>query len=805
MSGPDDRELPAVPPPGRPPGPPVEPFAYEEEVDLRDLWRVLWHRRWAVAVPFLVVVLAAAAFTIWQTPVWQSATLIRVEEEQKSDIPALDILSRLQKGSEIETEMRILPTRPILERVADSLDLAFRVESPAGTPRRDLLSAFAFGRATPDVTYALRRSGDGWRLHATDPDSVHVERSFAAGDTVRIPGGWFVLRAARAGAGAKGGEGEPLPDEIRLRTVTFERALKDLGEALRVSRPDPDAQLIRVSYEGTDRPLVPEVPNAVAGAYTNLRRHVQKTQARTTVAFLRDQSREIKTQMDAAEDKLQAYREGKQIVAPEAEAESQVKHLADLEAQRAQLASERDALSHLLSSLKSDSSGAAEYQKVFAFPTFLQNRAVGDIVQQLVQAEQRRTDLLTRRTEKHPDVQSVEAQIDGLQERLGEIGRNYLQSLNDQIASLDTVLQQFGTALESVPAKEIQLARLQRQSSVLTDLYTMLQKRLKEAQIAEAVNDASIRVVEAAVLPEEPVRPKPVRNLALAVFLGLLVGVGFAFLREFLDTRIHADEDVEETLGLPVLARVPPIDALRNGRGRSPSGARLLMEETPSVGAEAYRSLRTNVRFARGGRGAREIVVTSPGAREGKSLSAANLAVAFAQQGLQTVLVDADLRKPVQHEQMGSLREPGLSNVLAGQAGLDDALRETGIEHLWLLPAGAVVPNPSELLGGPGMDRVVAKLRERFEARVLDSPPVLAVTDAAVLGLKAEGTIVVVRAEQTHREAGEEAVRRLRRIGVRVLGVVLNDAKAAAGYEHYYDYYGDGKPRGLRRLLPFGG
>ncbi|MFW6089997.1 MAG: polysaccharide biosynthesis tyrosine autokinase, partial [Gemmatimonadota bacterium] len=328
---------------------------------------------------------------------------------------------------------------------------------------------------------------------------------------------------------------------------------------------------------------------------------------------------------------------------------------------------------------------------------------------------------------------------------------------------------------------------------------------LKEAQIAEAVEDPSVRVVETAILPIEPISPRPVRNLGLAGVLGLMLGVGLAFLREFMDTRLHSSDEIEVMFGLPTMARIPAL-GIDNGSGRH-ARALVTLDGDHSVGAESFRNLRTNVRFVREGEGASEMVITSPGPEEGKSITSANLAITLAQQGHRTLLIDADMRRPVQQDQFGIDRAPGLSDLLVGDGEAAEAVRSTKVENLFVLPAGKSPPNPAELLGSPRMERLLERLREKFESVVIDSPPALAVTDAAVIGAHTDGVILVVRAEKTHRDSITLAIRQLRQARADLLGVVVNDAKADGMYYSYYrKYYGEREQPGLRGLLQrFGG
>jgi tyrosine-protein kinase Etk/Wzc len=761
---------------------------------------------------FLVVLALAGAYSWLKTPVWQASTTLRIEEQDQggSADPTQMLLMGLGQGGQVETEMRVAKTRPILARVVRDRELVFGVDAPSGTPRSELFGALAFDSTTPGATYTIRRQGpDRWRLEETtdrqpgDPPLLSPV-TFTGGDTVRVHGGSFTLLPDSLMDGRV--PGASLPDRIDVHTTPFNRAVSDLSQIVDVSRPDPDANLIRIQYQGTDRPLVRDIPNDLAMAFVTRRRSVMKTQARSTVAFLSDQQARLEGQLRAAEDTLQAFREREQVVAPDVQAQSDVQHLADLQAQRAQLAAERDALDSLLTSIRQSGGGSAAYRRLAAFPTFLQNKGVQDLLQSLTAAQQQKTAMRTRRTEDYPDVVALTKQIDALQDQLGEIGKDYLSSLDAQIASLDAVLGKFGAQLQKVPAIEVQYARLKRRTDLLGNIDQMVQQNLQEARIQEAVQDPSVRVVESAVLPDEPIAPRPLRNLALGGFLGLLLGVGLAFVREYSDRTLHSDDDVEQLVGAPVLARVPPVAAVSKRRAHRSAGL-VAARAGRSLPAEAFRALRTSVRYTRAGEGTREILVTSPGARDGKSLTAANLAVTLAQQGTRTLLVDADLRKAVQHLTFGVDREPGLSECLVDGIPVRRAVRATDVEGLDLLPAGAPPPNPAELLGSERMERLLAEVRDAYGAMVVDSPPALVVTDASVLAPQLEGVLVVVRAEQTVREAAEAVVEQLRRVGAEVLGVVFNDAEAEGKYGYYPAYYGDyfgnGK-KGLRKLLPFG-
>jgi capsular exopolysaccharide synthesis family protein len=767
------------------------------DVDVRRLWAGLRRRRVIILFTTAFALAAAAALTFLSAPVWYASTLIRVDEKEGGLIApsGLDALTDLAGGGEIETEMRMLRTRPTAELVVDELDLHVRLAEPRHLPRELFFASIDVGRETIEAAYRIRPAGHGrYRIVSADGETPPLDRTFSPGEAVEIPGGSFVMADL---ARRTDRDGRPVPTSIALETVLFQEAVEDLFEDMAVTRPDREANVIRVGYRTTDLALAPEVPNAMAETFIARRIESKKADARSTVAFLEDQVDDTRARLEAVEAQMQGFREGEQIVALAAEAEAQVQRLAVLQTQRTGLDTERAALAELLADI--DGGADPDYRRLASFPTFFGNDAIAGILQELIEADRARTEALVRLRPRHPDVAAIDDRIAQLESQLASIGRNYLASLERQIGALDVVLDSFGDELERIPAREIRFARLTRQAEMLADLYTLLSTRLKEAEVAEAIDDSSVRVVEYAIEPLEPESPDPIRNLALAAVLGLLLGVLFAVGREVLDRRLQPADRIEELYGLPTMARIP-ILPVRNGRSER-AAPLVTVDDAQSAAAESFRNLRTNVGFVRGGRGADRVVITSPGPDDGKSATAANLAAAMAQRGRLTVLVDADIRRPVQHIQFDLPRAPGLSECLAAGVLLEGAVRPTGVEGLHLLASGALPPNPAELLDSPRLDHLLDALRDRYDAIVVEAPPVLAVADTAVLAPRSDGVILVVRAGVTDKEAIALALEQLRMATASVFGVVVGDVQSDGSYREYLGEAGKTPPGGLKRLL----
>jgi len=327
---------------------------------------------------------------------------------------------------------------------------------------------------------------------------------------------------------------------------------------------------------------------------------------------------------------------------------------------------------------------------------------------------------------------------------------------------------------------------------------------LQRARIAESSESGYVTVIDQATSPFAPISPNRRRIFLTALIFGAILGLGAAVVLENLDDSVKSPDEVREQFGLPVVGTIPGIkDSDVPGENGVEVARRLATHFDPrSPVAEAYRSLRTNLAFARAHEQMRVLVLTSPGPADGKSTTVANLAITFAQQGQRTLLVDGDLRRAVLDRMFKVPRSPGLTDVLVGRAQLRDVIHATEIEHLSVVGSGPFPPNPSELLGSSAMREVLNYAKAEFDVVLIDSPPLLAVTDAAVLATMADGAILVIRVGSTAKAAVRRAIAQLQTVHGRIVGAVLNDVdlrsgafSGSYGYYYYY-YYGEGSRNG---------
>ena len=474
--------------------------------------------------------------------------------------------------------------------------------------------------------------------------------------------------------------------------------------ALRVTRPQPNAAMVVLSYRSVDPQLASAVANAVAQSYIARRNEMQKQQARAGVQFLETQVQVIGAELREAESALEQFRRARFVIDPEAQAGDQVKRLADLRAEREQLAAERNELGALLAKARGAADGAGDWTVFASSPSLAKNQALSGIVQQLSSAETERSRLGTWRTAADPDVATIQRTIMLLRSRLVELAASQLRSLDAQAQGLDSALARSDARLQQIPEVQVRYARLRRQVDLDGQLYTLLQTRLKESQISEAMEIANIQVVDPAMVPTRPLGGRRLMNLLFGTASGLLLGLLVAFMREASDTRVRSREEVLRITQLPLLAAIPRIPA-PNGRGRQREPAerietRLVTRHAPrSPAAEAYRALRTSLAFSTARRKAplKTLVVTSAEPEDGKTTTAVNLALALAEQGHRVVLVAADQRRPVLHKVLHTERAPGLSDVLRGTAALETAIHHVALpDHatgtLDFVSAGRPVP-----------------------------------------------------------------------------------------------------------------
>lgn len=336
---------------------------------------------------------------------------------------------------------------------------------------------------------------------------------------------------------------------------------------------------------------------------------------------------------------------------------------------------------------------------------------------------------------------------------------------------------------------------LRRQVDSKSTIYKRLLEQMQELDVTSSLKENNVRIIDPAEAKDKPVEPNYVRNIAVAVLAGLLAGVSLALFFDYMDTTIKTREEVE-ALGVPFLGIIPSVPGLE-GEGWEVARERYLysMNYPKSAFAEFCRNIRTTVNFSArdDGQPPRRLLITSAGPREGKTTSSINLAITFASAGRRVCLVDADLRRPSLHHAFGLPNEHGLSTLIGGTSSVADVSQQSPQPNLWIIPSGPRPANPAELLGSPQCRAALDKLNESFDLVIIDTPPVVAVTDAVVLANDVDGVILVIKSFKVARDLVLQAKRQLVDVDARLIGVILNNfdiQRKSYGYYYYYTYYG---------------
>jgi tyrosine-protein kinase Etk/Wzc len=649
-------------------------------------------------------------------------------------------------------------------------------------------------------------------------EQVRVSDS-ARTDTLRLAFGPAEATMTIRGQSATAAYGQPLAvagvslvvahrpemSVAKFAVVSKARAVNDLLGNFK-AQPRPKTDIIDLQFTSTEPQYSQRVANAMAQTFQEHNTSGAQQASRRRRIFLEEQMKQTDAMLQSAMSQYSAYRSGMQVFSSKEKATAQQAGIVDLDMRRADLDAQRRTFKSLLTQAQRGNGDGL--QALVSSPGIAANPVIQQLYAQLTAYQQRRDSLSTAgAADTNPVVIAINTLITRTSSGLIAAVRNQVQALDAQIDALDNLKSRSTAEIAGAPRAETEEARLSQQVAAVQKMADQLQEDHQKAKMAEAVEAGQVEIVDLAEVPTDPIAAGRTRKMALGLIFGLLLGVGAAIVIDGMNTSIRRRDDLERILQVPGLAVIPkfipsqasagmarlPGSKSRNGsngkRETQRAAGLVTVHDARSSSAEAYRTLRTNLIFSQAVQTLRTLVVTSPAPSEGKTTTAANLAVSFAQQGMRVLIVDCDLRRSRLHKMFSVPREPGVTELVLGQIEQDAAVRETTVTGLYVLPSGQLPPNPSELLGGERMKKTLASLSEAFDLIVLDTPPLLAASDAAILSTIADGVVIVVRAGVTEADAGQQAMAQLQSVGARVVGAVLNDPDSKLQqYGGYYNY-----------------
>ncbi len=772
---PDPRRDPRALPPGeqnaevvvRSPGTlgPVEPeraYGYSNETGdahFWDYWRVIRRRRWTVLSCFLAIVIVATLWVFTTRPVYRGAVTLRIETEQPRVVKFEDVVKEADRQQDFyQTQYKMLQSRSLANRVIGLLQLDQQPE---------------FQDAEGEA---------GWVGRAQASLREHLVR-------------WIPVPPPPA---------PQTSEDLALASPLTEAFLKRLSV-----EPVRNSRLVKVSFDSHQPDLAARVPNTLAEAFMAQQLDQRVEATRYASQFLAQQLDETRTKLGKAEDELNRFLKAKDILFVAADKTGQpqdliTQQLTILSEALLKARGERIAKESLVIE-------AVNSPDVDSLPAVLQSQLIAQFKQELVKLEGEQKHLGQVFKPDYPRMQQLAQKIAETRRQLrGEVDRTVQALLAEhQTAArnereLETALAQQRALARGLSTSMAEYNLLRRDVDTNRDLYGALLGRLRETQISAALFTSNIYVVDRAEIPTIPAWPQKRFTLLVAGVLGLVGGIGLAFLFEYLDTNIKDANEVESVLRVPILGLVPSWSALNGRRARRLELAGGESQEKPfalvahaemsSIYAEAFRGLRTNLLYSAPEHPPKTIMVTSLGPEEGKTSLVTNLAITLAQLGAgEVLLIDADMRRPDLHEILQVPQAPGLSTFLTGQAEMDEVIRPTTIPNLSVIPSGRNPLNPAELLASARLRQAIETFGQRFSHIVFDTGPIFGVSDAVILAGQVEGVMLVLRQGRASRDAAQRAIRSLTSVHARLLGVVLNDVDVhGQGYYGYYGYYGYG-------------
>lgn len=756
---------------------PNQDLQVDDEIDIKEIWRILRSYHKSISIIFVLVLAITIYFTLTSIPIYQATTVVMIKESGADPSSFVFDFGMNKSKQRLQNEIEVLKSYNLHERVVQSL-----IEDKSAEEMS------LFGTRYVRKRYRVLDNFMDWIGKKTESSITPNDLNFS--QRIRIV------------------------EELRRNT-----AISTVREA----------DVLKIAVSSPDSSEAVFLANRISNNYRNMDLAGGQGELHFVLSFLDSQIVKYEKRLAIVEDQLQKFQSDFQIYSLDGSAELLLKDLtsyervyytniAELEVAQERVTYLKDQLSESEKALMQEITNtnnpmivalrgkiaeleAQKIQQMVDEGWNEQSLQARDYERRITEMKRKLTDLtetliLSGWSEEDPFAASQEI-FNKIVEQEVEVN-----SSRSRAQEYKKLVDQMSRRLTSLPVQTLQYARLERDLKLNESLYLAMKQKYEESRITEAGQLGKVRILDPALVADK-VKPNRKLNLMLGIILGLGVGLGSAFFREFLDNTVKAVEHLERK-GLTILGIIPDMqgksakktaDGIATpSKGGTDFRRRLITYEDPkSPISESYRSLRTNVAYASADKKIKSLLISSSQPGEGKSTTAANLAIAFAQLRKQTLLIDADLRKPVQHNVFGHPRGPGLSEYLIGEVeDLGSIIHKSKVENLFIITAGGLPPNPSELLGSDRMSQLVRQLEEEWDVVLLDSPPIVAVTDASMISREIDAIAIVVKAGSTERSAVARALDTLQNVKAPLIGAILNGASQQSlggKYAYYYSYY----------------
>ncbi len=719
---------------------------------LRDYWRILDRRKWLILAIIIVSVIVSAVYTSRLTPIYKATAQLEVEMEGSNVLPYQDFNSNSQNSyyeyeEFLQTQIKHIMSRSLAQRVAIAEGLDKQPDALPQTPSR-LAAVWNFVTGKKE-----------------DP---------AAAKTLT--------------------DAEKLQQAINMVVGSLE------------ATPAKNARVVEISYSSPDPKTAARIANALTREYIDYNFQAKYDATARATDFLQKQLIDLKVKVEQSEEALINYARRHNILSTTDKQDVILQTLGDLNTKLTEARAARMDKESVYRTV-------AQASSTENFPQGLRTSLIEKLEASLANDEQELARLTIQLGPSMPQVKQLESRVREARAQLkrerqlaiDNAAREY-QTAQAHEKLLSTAFDRQKLLANDLNESSIQYNIIKREVETNKQLYDGLLQRMKEAGVAAGLKSSNIRVVDQAEIPVSPASPSMPKNLAIALMLGAMGGLGLAFFLNYLDNTVKTPEDVEDMTGLPSLGIIPSLASSRgrygylSGYGKknghnealTTQGVELAsLTSSSSLIAEAYRGLRTNLLLSTPENPARIIMVTSPKASEGKTTTVCNTALSLAQIGKKVLIMDCDMRRP-KIKKIFKENGNGLSEYLTGQVDFVEVVQESTIPNLSIAHAGTPPPNPGELLGSLRMKEAILAAGQIFDYILIDTPPLMSVTDPLIMASMTDGVILVIKGAKNPPEILKRAKKSLDLVHARILGVLCNNVDLySSHYNYYYHQYSE--------------
>lgn len=752
--------------------------AEDEEMHVRDMWRIVRKRKWLVISVTVIITTIVAVEMLRAPSVYQASTLIEVEKGTTTATKTGDLIVQDNDLDSLKTKILAIKSQPVLQDVVKTLRLDRDSAFISQTNTRPLLPALKalLGIASGQPPDSSDDSPDGSANSQTDSST---------------------------------------PDE-----KTLEAYAQTLDGSLQVDLV-PETRAIRISFSHSNRKEAAAIANQVAKSFMDTSFKSQTSQVTHTSEWLDTSTRELKSRVEKAEQDLADYTKTHNIFSSDGKQSLTTDKLSQLHDQLTRAQTDLILKQTLYQEIKAG--------HIDQIPDVYLDSQLAALRSKIGELQTQQAQLSVKYGPQNPNLLEVTQELAALQKQLSAGTQALASKLQGDYQSATANVKGLQAALDAAKSdaveenqNDIQLSILKSDVETAKALYADFLQKTNQANLQVAEQSPNMHVIQPALVPTSPVAPKRKTNVLIAFFISLGAGIGLTFFLEYLDNTIKSVEDVARYVQLPALGVIPaiseggPIRRQLKGKSRSsksnsngnrhssgqhaslfPSAgiapqvqkAQIVSPDSRSSAAEAYRALRTSVLLSTAGSPPKTLLVTSAQPGEGKTTTAINTAVSLAQLGSEVLIIDADMRKPNVHKVFACDGSRGLSTYLSRDVDIDSLIQKQQFPHLSVLPSGPIPPNPAELISSDRMRDMLKTLSERYDHILIDSPPLINVTDPVILSTIVEGVVLVICWGKSTRDTARRVRAELTSVGAKIFGVVLNNVDfRREGYDEYYYY-----------------